>query len=86
MDVYWAVVGGAAPVDYMNEYPGRFEVLHIKDKREIGQSGMVGFEPIFRNFAKAGTEAFVVEMEEASTPNILKGLRESALYLRNAKY
>jgi hypothetical protein len=47
---------------------------------------MVGFEPIFRNFAKAGTEAFVVEMEEASTPNILKGLRESALYLRNAKY
>lgn len=86
MDVYWAVVGGAAPVDYMNKYPGRFEVLHIKDKREIGQSGMVGFDAIFRNFRKAGTEAFVVEMEEASTPNILKGLRESALYLRNASY
>jgi hypothetical protein len=47
---------------------------------------MVGFEPIFRNFAKAGTTAFVVEMEEASTPNILRGLRESALYLRNAEY
>ena len=86
MDVYWAVVGGAAPVDYMNKYPGRFEVLHIKDKREIGQSGMVGFEPIFRNFPKAGTEAIVVEMEDASSPNVLKGLRESALYLRNAKY
>ena len=86
MDVYWAVVGGAAPVDYMNKYPGRFEVLHIKDKREIGQSGMVGFDAIFRNFRKAGTEAFVVEMEESSTPNILKGLRESALYLRNASY
>ncbi|MBE6235488.1 MAG: hypothetical protein E7112_04540 [Bacteroidales bacterium] len=86
MDVYWAVVGGAAPVDYMNKYPGRFEVLHIKDKREIGQSGMVGFDAIFRNFRKAGTEAYVVEMEEASTPNILKGLRESALYLRNASY
>ena len=86
MDVYWAVVGGAAPVEYMQRYPGRFEILHIKDKREIGQSGMVGFEPIFRNFAKAGTTAFVVEMEEASTPNILRGLRESALYLRNAEY
>ena len=86
MDVYWAVVGGAAPVEYMQRYPGRFEVLHIKDKKEIGQSGMVGFEPIFRNFAKAGTTAFVVEMEEASTPNILRGLRESALYLRNAEY
>jgi sugar phosphate isomerase/epimerase len=86
MDVYWAVVGGAAPVEYMQKCPGRFEVLHIKDKREIGQSGMVGFEPIFRNFGNAGTTAFVVEMEEASTPNILRGLRESALYLRNSKY
>ncbi len=83
MDVYWAVVGGAAPVEYMRKYPGRFELLHIKDKKEIGQSGMVGFDAIFRNFDKAGTKGFIVEMEEASTQNILKGLRESALYLRN---
>ena len=86
LDVYWTVVGGASPVDYMQKYAGRFEVLHIKDKREVGQSGMVGFDAIFRNFKKAGTQAFVVEMEEASTPNILKGLRESALYLRKASY
>lgn len=86
MDVYWTVVAGQSPVEYMQKYPGRFEVMHIKDKKEIGQSGMVGFEPIFRNFDKAGTEFFVVEMEEASTPNILRGLRESALYLRNAAY
>lgn len=86
MDVYWTVVGGASPVDYMQKYPGRFKMLHIKDKREIGQSGMVGFEPIFRNMKKAGTEGFVVELEYASTPNILQGLRESALYLRNAPY
>lgn len=83
MDVYWAVVGGAAPVEYMHKYPGRFELLHIKDKKEIGQSGMVGFDAIFRNFDKAGTKGFIVEMEEASSQNILKGLRESALYLRN---
>lgn len=86
MDVYWTVVGGASPVEYMNKYPGRFEILHIKDKREIGQSGMVGFDAIFRNLGIAGTTSFVVEMEEASTLNILKGLRQSALYLRNAPY
>ena len=86
MDVYWTVIGGASPVEYMQKYPGRFEILHIKDRKEIGQSGMVGFEPIFRNFAEAGTTAFVVEMEEASTADILKGLLESALYLRNASY
>ena len=86
MDAYWAVVGGVSPVEYMKKYPGRFEVMHIKDKYELGQSGMVGFDAIFRNFAKAGVEAFVVELEQASTPNILKGLRESALYIRNAGF
>ena len=86
MDVYWAVMAGFSPVEYMKKYPGRFSMLHIKDKYEIGQSGIVGFEPIFRNMKTAGTEAFVVELEYASTPNILQGLRESALYLRHAPY
>ena len=86
MDVYWAVIGGVSPVAYMKKYPGRFELLHIKDQFEIGQSGMVGFEAIFNNFGVAGTKGYVVELEQASTPNILKGLRESALYLRNASY
>ena len=83
MDVYWAVVGGASPVEYMKKYPGRYELLHLKDKHELGQSGMVGFDAIFRNLSQAGTQAIVVELEDASTPNILKGLRESALYLRH---
>ncbi len=83
MDVYWAVVGGASPVEYMRKYPGRFELLHLKDKHELGQSGMVGFDAILRNLPLAGTQAIVVELEDASTPNILKGLRESALYLRH---
>jgi sugar phosphate isomerase/epimerase len=73
-------------VEYFNKYPGRYELLHIKDKYELGQSGMVGFDAIFKAFPRAGTKAFVVELEQASTPNILKGLRESALYLRNAQF
>ena len=40
MDVYWVVRGQNSPVDYFNKYPGRFTMLHIKDHREIGQSGM----------------------------------------------
>ena len=86
MDVYWAVMAGVSPVEYMLKYPGRYELLHIKDKNELGRSGMVGFDAIFGAFSQAGTKAFVVELEEASTPNILKGLRESALYLRNAAF
>jgi hypothetical protein len=35
---------------------------------------------------KGGKEVRLTDAQEASTPNILKGLRESALYLRNAQY
>ena len=85
MDVYWTVMAGVSPVEYIKKYPGRYELLHIKDQKEIGQSGMVGFEAIFNNLKTAGTKEFVVEMEESST-HTLQGLRESALYLRNASF
>ena len=35
MDVYWVMMGQASPVDYFNRYPGRFKLLHIKDRKEI---------------------------------------------------
>ena len=85
MDVYWAMMAQASPVDYFNKYPGRFKLLHIKDRREIGQSGMVGFDAIFNNTDKAGTETYYVEIEEY-TDNALKSARESADYLKKAPF
>lgn len=85
MDVYWAVMGEASPVDYFNKYPGRFKLLHIKDRREIGQSGMVGFDAIFNNADKAGLETFYVEIEEY-TDGEENGAKQSAEYLLNADY
>lgn len=66
MDVYWVVRGQASPVDYFHKYPGRFKVLHIKDNKELGQSGMVGFDAIFKseNTDVAGVEYLVVEVEK----------------------
>jgi sugar phosphate isomerase/epimerase len=63
MDVYWTVMGRQSPVDYFNKYPGRFEQLHIKDNKELGQSGMVGFDAIFKNTDVAGTKFLIVEVE-----------------------
>lgn len=66
MDVYWVVRGAASPVDYFHKYPNRFKLLHIKDNKELGQSGMVGFDAIFKteNTDKAGVEYLVVEVEK----------------------
>ena len=86
MDVYWAVRGQVSPVEYFTRYPGRFALLHIKDHNEVGQSGMVGYDAIFGNAEKAGLENIVVELEHASTPDIMQGMKESADYLKAAKF
>jgi sugar phosphate isomerase/epimerase len=64
MDLYWVVVGGANPVNYFNKYPGRFELWHIKDKEELGASGMMDFKSIWANAAKSGMKYGIVEVEE----------------------
>lgn len=85
MDLYWTVVGKAAPVEYFKRYPGRFTLLHVKDYREVGQSGMVGFDAIFNNVGIAGTKYFIVEIESSSYGDILRSCRESVGYLKDAK-
>lgn len=85
MDVYWVVMGQNSPVDYFNKYPGRFTVLHIKDHREIGQSGMVGFDAIFKNAETAGVKHIVVEVEKYST-TIEESIQTSLDYLLDAPF
>lgn len=63
IDVYWATVGGVKPADYFAKYPGRFELLHIKDKEEIGASGMVDFAAIWAGLAQSGMKYGIVEVE-----------------------
>lgn len=86
IDVYWAVYGHYSPADLFNKYPGRFALLHIKDKKEIGQSGMVGFDAVFGNAEVAGLEGYVVEVEGCRDEAALDGIRVSAEYLRKAPF
>ena len=85
MDVYWVGEGGKNPVDYFNNYPGRFELLHIKDELELGKSGKVDFEGIYNNVEKSGAKYMVVEVERyTGTP--FEGVKESYDYLNNAAF
>lgn len=85
MDVYWVGEGGKNPVDYFNNYPGRFELLHIKDELELGKSGKVDFESIFSNVEKSGAKYMVVEVERyTGTP--FEGVKESYDYLKDAAF
>ena len=86
MDVYWAVMGHAYPVEYFRKYPGRFKLLHIKDHLELGQSGMVGFDAIFNNAKVAGMQDYVVELEAFTNGNWKESMKMSADYLLNSSF
>ena len=86
MDVYWTVMGKSSPVEYFKRYPGRFKLLHIKDHKEIGQSGMVGFDAIFRNAETAGVEHIIVEAEAYESADMMDGVRMCADYLLEADF
>ena len=34
LDIFWMTAAGASPVEYLNKYPGRFKLLHLKDAWE----------------------------------------------------
>ena len=68
MDVCWVTQMNQDPVEWLNNYAGRFELLHMKDlkskdKREtaiIGE-GIVNFDDILSN--SKGIKHFIVELE-----------------------
>ena len=84
LDVYWAIRGNRAPVELFQQYPGRFDVLHIKDTKELGQSGFVGFDAIF-NYIDSSTKYLIVEVERYNIPPI-ESVKVSLDYLNHADF
>lgn len=85
LDLYWAVEGGVNPVDYFNKYPGRFELWHIKDEKEIGASGNIDFESIWAAREKSGLKYGIVEVEQYSF-DTFTSVKKSLEFLNNASY
>ena len=87
MDVYWTVMGQMDPLDYFEKYPTRIQVLHIKDRSVLGQSGMMNFENIFKKAYSIGINEFYVEIEKIKTNMTqFEGVKECFDYLNNASF
>jgi len=86
LDVYWCQVGGSSPVEYLKNHPNRIKLTHIKDEKEIGASGTMDFEPIFRQMQANGINDWYVEVERYTNDDPKESVRESYRYLAEAKY
>jgi sugar phosphate isomerase/epimerase len=85
LDLYWIMKGEKDAVSYFNTYPGRFELWHVKDEKELGASGLMDFESIFNASEVSGMQHILVEVEKYNyTP--LKSVKKSMDFLNNADY
>lgn len=87
LDVYWAVMGQQDPLEWMENYPGRFKLLHIKDRWEIGASGMMNFPNIFKKGYETGMITYYVELEgDRKGRSQFEGVELSGRYLQKAAF
>ena len=73
MDVFWAVNGGADPVAYLRAHPGRFTMVHAKDRTAGGDmaavgEGVIDFAAVLEAAFDAGVEHVFVEHDRPEDP------------------
>jgi sugar phosphate isomerase/epimerase len=59
LDIFWTASGGADPISYLEKYPNRYKMLHLKDMKEkkefSGDGGNASqWIPLFSNMTTAG--------------------------------
>ena len=84
IDLYWMITGGADPLAYFARWPGRFPMLHVKDRARDGAmtdagAGTIDFRTILARGDAAGVQHWFVEHDEAKDP--LASARASYAYL-----
>lgn len=99
MDVFWVKHPGQDPVSLLNKYPGRFKLMHLKD-RAIGTEGNqfgradveanvvlgtgdVGISDIMRVARKVGVEHFFIEDESSRS---VQQIPKSLKFLSSIQY
>lgn len=69
VDLYWVVKAGADPIAYMEKYPGRYKIWHIKDMDDQGRfapvgTGTIDFAKILEKKEVSGMEYYIVEQDQ----------------------
>jgi len=92
MDLYWFANAGQDPVKWIQKYPGRFPLWHIKDMEaktegkdkgqtcEVGK-GVINWKSIFAHKDKAGVDYTFVEQEQYRRP-VFECIKISADYMK----
>jgi len=91
LDIYWVQKGGGDTLKCLKKYPGRYDILHVKDMDATSEksfacpgSGVIDFRPIFREAWDQGVRHYIVEKD--GEKNGIECLKSSAEYLKNVRF
>lgn len=98
MDVFWVKHPGQDPVALLAKYPGRFPLMHLKDRKpgtpgnEFGRTdvesnvtlgqGDIGIADIMKQARKSGVKHYFIEDESSRS---MEQVPESVTYLRSLR-
>jgi sugar phosphate isomerase/epimerase len=99
LDTFWFVHGGADPVCYLEKYPGRFDLMHLKDMAKGTATDLTGHAPdeasvalgkgeldwpaILHAADRSGVKAYFIEDESPSAP---EQVLETKAFLEHLSY
>jgi sugar phosphate isomerase/epimerase len=96
MDMYWTTVAGVNALAYMDKYPNRFKLVHVKDLVKtntpeghesciIGK-GTIDYKSLLPAVAKLGIQHMIVEQEAYTGTNELDAAKADAAYMKTLKW
>lgn len=92
MDIYWVVVAGQDPTEWLKKYNQRFRLCHVKDRRKgvsfdtsenvscIVGTGSIDFKTILRQAKNEGMQHYIIE-QEAYEKAPIECVKEGAAYM-----
>jgi sugar phosphate isomerase/epimerase len=92
MDIYCVVTAGADPLTWLEKYPNRFTLCHVKDRMKNADpkeqdascdlgAGTIDFAKVLRAAADRGMKHYIVEQERYENSTPLKSAEVGASYL-----
>jgi sugar phosphate isomerase/epimerase len=94
MDMYWVFTAGQNPIEWMDRYPNRFFLCHVKDRTKNSTenadtctlgTGMIDYPTILKEARKRGMKYFIVEQERYDGTTPLACIKDNAAYMKRLK-
>jgi len=96
MDLYWTRVAGINPIAYMDQFPNRFKLVHVKDFVKVNTpeghescvigKGTIDYKILLPEVAKRGVQHMIVEQEAYTGTNELDAARDDATFMKTLNW